>query len=213
MKNLLTKIFLTSLISSILLLNIYAQKKEISKSFDTKKKVEVNTALGGIILQQSNDGKIHVNIVHNYDKGEFEAKFKEKGDRLLIEEELDLDDSDGKSSKWTISVPIKTEIELSSGTGSISIEDLDASIEGSTGTGRINISNCDGDIELSSGTGSVMVEKCNGDFEVSSGTGTVKVKNCDGDFEVSSGTGKLKLQILKDLLMQAAAPVTAKLIM
>jgi hypothetical protein len=192
MKHSTKKVILTAFLAILFTINITAQKKEISKSFSGIKEVEVSTVLGGMLLQKSPDNQVHIKIVHNYTDNEFEVKFKEKGDRLDVEADLDIDDdSDGKYSKWTILVPSKTEVELKSGTGSITIEKIDIDVEGSTGTGKIEIAGCNGDFELSSGTGNVRVENCEGDFEVSSGTGTVRIFKSSGDFEASSGTGKV----------------------
>lgn len=195
MKNLKTKIFFTLFLSIFLVLNISAQKKEISKTFDGKKDVEIETALGSIIIKASNDGKVHLDIVHNYDQGEFDLKIKERTKKIVLEEDLDLNDghSDGKSSTWTIAIPKTSQLEVSSGTGSITVTGVNSDIEGSTGTGRLEISDCNGEFELSSGTGNVTVDNCTGDFEVSSGTGNVKITGCEGNFEASSGTGKVRI--------------------
>ena len=194
MKHLNTKMFFASVLSLMLVLNVSAQKKEISKTFDAKEKLEITTALGGIILKQSPDSKIHLYITHNYDQGEFDLKVKEKSNKLELEEDLNVNDSDGKSSQWTVSIPQNCEVEFNSGTGSITANGLKGTVEGSSGTGGVEVNNCEGEFELSSGTGSVNVNNCSGEFEVSSGTGSVRVKSFSGELEANSGTGKVVLE-------------------
>lgn len=180
-----TFLFALILLSSVLF------AKEIKKDFSKVKKMDVKLVLGSCEFQKSSDGKIHVTVDYSFDEENFKTIFKEKNNKLSIEEKFEQDSDNDGESFWIISMPDDIDVEFSSATGNLSIKGLNAEFEGSSGTGCITIQNSQGEFELSSGTGVVEASNCEGEFELSSGTGTLKIKNCKGEIEASSGTGRV----------------------
>jgi DUF4097 and DUF4098 domain-containing protein YvlB len=169
-------------------------KKEIQKSFDSKKLIKIKLILGECIIQKSTDQKkIYVDVVYTYDDEDFEARFREKEKSLNIQEKL-YGQNNGGYSKWTISIPEDIEVDLSSATGGLYINGTTVEIDGNTGTGDIEIKDAKGEFDLNTGTGDVLAENCEGEFELNSGTGRVLVENCKGAFDVNSGTGDVEGQ-------------------
>ncbi|NPE27346.1 hypothetical protein HNV12_05075 [Methanococcoides sp. SA1] len=177
--------------SVLFLLSTFSFGNEINKSFSAKEELEIELILGDCEILKSNDNKIHVNVDYSYSEDIFKAVFKEKNDKLLIEEKFeDNDDNDGESI-WKISIPDGMEVEFSSATGCLTLKGINAKLEGSSGTGCLTGENLSGEYELGSGTGNIEVTDSEGDFELNSGTGNVKISNSKGEFDANSGTGKV----------------------
>jgi hypothetical protein len=188
------KIFL--LLNLISVLPLFAtDKKEIEKSFSKKDKVRIKLILGDCYLKNSTDGKIHIHIIHSYQEDSFEARFREKGNALTIEEKLYGRNSDGNST-WTIAIPADIEIDFESATGDLILENVTLEIDGNTGTGNIEVDNVNGKIDLNTGTGNIEVINSEGEFELSSGTGKVSIEESKGNFDANSGTGDVEVKNL-----------------
>jgi hypothetical protein len=188
------KIVLMTIISLIFVLciGLFAQgKKEIKKTFDPKKEVDIELVLGDGLLKASPDNNIHVQVVYTYDDAYFEAVFRQKSNSLDIRERFH-GENGGGYSRWTIMVPNDLEVEFESATGSFNLEGVSGKFEGSSGTGSIEVLDAKGEFELNSGTGSVSVETSEGEFELNSGTGRVKIEDCKGEFDANSGTGRVR---------------------
>ncbi|MBN1164317.1 MAG: DUF4097 family beta strand repeat protein [Candidatus Krumholzibacteriota bacterium] len=168
-------------------------EKQISKSFDAKKTVRIKTVIGGCTIKRSPDDRIHVEVVHDFDPDEFEAKFQDSGGKLIIQEKV-YDNDSGGDSHWIITVPSHTEVRYKSATGSLEVEKLSLELEVETGTGNITLEAIKGDLDLSTGTGDVYLLDCEGRLEVSSGTGNVEIQGLKGDMDANSGTGDVEIQ-------------------
>ncbi len=181
--------FLSLILCFVISINLFA--KELSKTFSAKKELEIHCVLGSCEIIKSKDNNIHVDLEYSYDDVNFTPKFREKTNKLVIEEIIEGDNVDGHSN-WVISVPDGLEIEFESATGGLSVKGIKADFEGSSGTGSIYVENCKGEFDLNSGTGRVQVSDSNGEFKLNSGTGSVNVENSTGEFEANSGVGKVK---------------------
>ena len=187
----LAVLFLILILSTTLFAADDGADKEIQKTFGPKEEVRIKLALGDCRIEKSSDGQIHVHIVYSYEDDVFEPKLEGREKVLNLQEKFRGNNPRGYS-RWTVAVPDKTEIDLSSGTGDLAINGLTLKIEGNTGTGDIQIDNAKGDFEAHTGTGSVYVTNAEGDFDLKSGTGRVRVGNSKGNFDVASGTGSVE---------------------
>ncbi len=184
-------IFLSLLMSTGL---FAAQEEKIEKTFDKKDEVRFKLVLGDCQLEKSSDGRIHVHLVYSYGpKMNYVPKLEERGDTLYLEEKIREKNPRGYS-RWTVAIPDETEIDFSSASGNLFIEDLDLKIDGYTGTGEIDLKKVRGKFDLISGTGRVKVSDSEGNFEVRSGTGRVIIENCRGNFDASSGTSDVRAE-------------------
>jgi len=179
------------LIFVIMILSIFVFGKNINKTYSGIDELEIELVLSSCEIIKSNDTKIHVNVEYTYNEDVYKVVFKEKTDKLVVEEKFeDNDDNDGESI-WKISIPDGMEVEFSSATGCLTLKGINAKLEGSSGTGCLTGENLSGKYELGSGTGNIEVTDSEGDFELNSGTGNVKISNSKGEFDANSGTGKV----------------------
>jgi DUF4097 and DUF4098 domain-containing protein YvlB len=98
------------------------------------------------------------------------------------------------SISYTIVVPSDSDVVATTGSGSISVNDIAARVEVGSGSGRLRLANIDGFVEASTGSGSIRAEKVAGGFESSSGSGGVYLsQTAPGDVSVSTGSGSIEL--------------------
>jgi DUF4097 and DUF4098 domain-containing protein YvlB len=98
------------------------------------------------------------------------------------------------SISYTIVVPSDSDVIASTGSGSISVNDIAARVEVGSGSGRLRLANIDGFVEASTGSGSIRAEEVAGGFKSSSGSGSVYLsQTAPGDVSVSTGSGSIEL--------------------
>ncbi|OGU55523.1 MAG: hypothetical protein A2V66_07145 [Ignavibacteria bacterium RBG_13_36_8] len=120
----------------------------------------------------------------------------ESSNSLDLEEEFDDKNPKGESF-WEIKVPDDLKIDFQSATGSFIMSGIKVDLEGSSGTGNLEVENCSGIFDMNSGTGMVTMKSSKGEFKLNSGTGNVVSISSSGDFDLNSGTGDVKLNDVK----------------
>ena len=196
MKRTLCILVLVVLVCSLSSVAFAGKAKVIEKTFDRVESLRIKTILGDCIIKQGGGSEISVRVEYTYDDDDFEAKFKERGGTLYIEEDIDGNNVKGES-EWLIVVPAGIEIEFESATGGLKASGIEGELEAKSGTGDFFVSGFKGELEAKSGTGDVTLSDSEGEFELNSGTGDVTVKNASGSFDAASGTGNVKIDNAK----------------
>jgi DUF4097 and DUF4098 domain-containing protein YvlB len=98
------------------------------------------------------------------------------------------------SISYKIVVPADSEVLASTGSGSISVNDIAARVDVGSGSGRLKLANIGGSVEASAGSGSIRAEKVAGGFNASTGSGSIYLsQTAPGDVSVSTGSGSTEL--------------------
>ena len=98
------------------------------------------------------------------------------------------------SISYKIVVPADSEVLASTGSGSISVNDIAARVDVDSGSGRLKLANIGGSVEASAGSGSIRAEKVAGGFKASTGSGSIYLsQTAPGDVSVSTGSGSTEL--------------------
>ena len=189
------KVILVSAALAVLLLavssSLFAQEK-VQKKFSNLRSVKCDFALGDVTIKKSSDDQIHVGLTYTHDKRGFDPVITTRGGSLILKEKFsDGSDYDTGYSKWVISVPKDTEIDINTGTGDIIIIDAVIEVEANTGTGTIEIAGSKGSFDMNTGTGDVEVTNGNGEFDLNTGTGDVLIADTKGELKGNSGTGSV----------------------
>ena len=96
---------------------------------------------------------------------------------------------------FDITVPANTEVRADSGSGSITVTDIAASVQADTGSGGVTLENIDGDVKADTGSGSIRAEGIAGSFSGDTGSGSIYlVQTGPGDVEISTGSGSSELK-------------------
>jgi len=185
-------IILSMFLSIILSSQLFAQKGKLFKeSYEAKERIKIKLVLGDCKIKKSMDAKILVTVNYTYDDENYEVRVKEKENSLTLQEKFYGGDTDG-DSEWTIHLPENVEVDFSTATGDLTMENGMVELDANSGTGDINIRDSEGEFDLNSGTGDLRVEGSEGEFDLNSGTGNVKIESSMGDFDVNSGTGDVQ---------------------
>ncbi|MEO1257336.1 MAG: hypothetical protein AAFZ15_01015 [Bacteroidota bacterium] len=172
---------------------------QIDESFSNVKKVKFDIAVGDIQLQKSNSGKTE--LLGNYDEGKLNVEVLFKNGELSVIEKTKKKKTRGSiDSKYTLSIPDDIFVNINTGTGDVSLNDLSTKTNINTGTGMVSFQNYNGASKLNSGTGNVRVIDSKGDIDMNSGTGNVMIENSSGDLVANSGTGNVKVDKVKGKL-------------
>jgi DUF4097 and DUF4098 domain-containing protein YvlB len=98
------------------------------------------------------------------------------------------------SISYKIVVPADSGVLASTGSGSISVNDIAAHVNVGSGSGRLKLANIGGYVEASAGSGSIRAEKVAGGFKASTGSGSIYLsQTAPGNVSVSTGSGSTEL--------------------
>ncbi|MCK4559511.1 MAG: DUF4097 family beta strand repeat protein [Calditrichia bacterium] len=174
---------------------LYAQEmKEINKTFEAKKNVRIQTVSGDCIIKAGDPGKITVHVEYS-ERAEdsFEADMQEKSNSLKLRERW-YGSSSGGRVKWTVTVPPETEIEFSTASGDLSVEEINNMLDASTASGDITIENSQGEFEISTASGDINIVDSKGEFDFSTASGDIKSSQMTGEMDFSTASGDIKMR-------------------
>jgi DUF4097 and DUF4098 domain-containing protein YvlB len=114
---------------------------------------------------------------------------RSRGGVTLISERRSSRPNNTTSHQFELRVPYRSDIELRSAGGEVSIEGIRGRLSGATGGGTIRLSNVAGHADLRTGGGEIHVLDSELDGEVRTGGGEVRVVNSRGSLQAITGGG------------------------
>ena len=148
---------------------------------------------GSLEVRPSNSKNVELRAFFDEELTWAKVDFK-NGNLRIAEKPVNKNQNRHWKSEWFITVPADIEMEASSGTGSIKIQEFSGELDASSGTGSLELNESKGELEVSSGTSNVTAMNCTGEMELNSGTGSVEVSNCEGKLKLGSGTGSVEIK-------------------
>ena len=188
---------------------------EKTASFNVEKggKLEIRVGYGNITISPWDKNEVYIRAT-GFDEDEMQQiKMKGEKNKVTVRFKMDDDESGSNSAEFEVNVPKEFNLTLSTGGGTISIEeDINGSVDGSTGGGDIKLRNVvngkvslstgggdvkagaiGGDVKLSTGGGNIEIDDIKGHVKSSTGGGNVTLGKADGEAEVSTGGGNISL--------------------
>jgi len=92
-----------------------------------------------------------------------------------------------------IEIPDSINVEIIDGSGSISVDALNADLRIDDDTGSIKIKNISGEVRIGDSSGSIAIEEVTGNVIITDGSGSIGVLSVRGDLYVKDGSGKIKI--------------------
>lgn len=83
---------------------------------------------------------------------------------------------------------------LQTGSGQMSVDEVDGPLDASTGSGDVDVRRVGGAARFKTGSGEITVGKAEGPTSVSSGSGDVAVKHAAGPVSVKTGSGDVRVE-------------------
>lgn len=95
---------------------------------------------------------------------------------------------------YELVVPKTTRLTAGTGSGSVSVTDIDGPLDASTGSGSITAGNIGADVNASTGSGSIQIGSAKGTFTASTGSGSIRGTGVAGAINASTGSGSVYLE-------------------
>jgi DUF4097 and DUF4098 domain-containing protein YvlB len=105
--------------------------------------------------------------------------------------------SSGGNSTWSLTVPEKTDIDFSTASGDLEVEDLKSTIEASTASGNVFFTNVAGEFEVSTASGDVEARVLKGKVRFSTASGEIDFSEFSGESRISTASGMIKASKLE----------------
>jgi hypothetical protein len=191
MKKYITQSVEIFLVIALVVSNAYALRdREISKTFDMKGQVEIETVSGDVIIRCGHGDKISVNLIYDYSNARcFDTEFRETRSRLILREHFS--ESCYGHSIWEIVVPEHIRLIVESASGDISVSGCEGDFELQTSSGRIDIRDSRGVFRLDDASGKIVVRRATGRFDVDNASGSIDVSDVvvegESSFQTASG--------------------------
>jgi hypothetical protein len=168
------------------------------KSIETEdgKTLTASSVAGNIEISVSDKTEVNVKIF-----GNDEAEKKLIFDSYKTDEGVKVDCGQKKDGnlhnlnlKMVITVPVNYNVDLFTGGGSITVEDLKGAIKMNTSGGNIEINRTKGNITAFTSGGNIATDSTSGNIELSTSGGTIKAVNYVGDISASTLGGHITLK-------------------
>jgi hypothetical protein len=184
------------LLALLLVCNIAFSQKTVDKKFSGIKNIRLNTGSGDIAIKKGSGTDVRVLVKYSYDDNEYTPILEQSGSKLVLREEFERGSHSGNSN-WTLEVPDKLVVNLNTGSGDITVGDLDVELRSNTGSGNVDVTNVKGILDFNTGSGDVEVFQGSGEVSVNTGSGTIRASKGTGDFDFNAGSGTITLDDMK----------------
>ena len=161
----------------------YVNKEHKTFAVTGKADVELKTFDGSIEVTSWDKPEVAVTIERRADtQAEAEAlkvTAEQTGNRIVIqavkpersESQVQVGFHHGRSVRFVVSVPRTTDLNATSGDGSISVSGITGRVEARSGDGSIATTDIKGDVGLDTGDGSISADNVSGNLKINTGDG------------------------------------------
>ncbi|MFH1372607.1 MAG: DUF4097 family beta strand repeat-containing protein [bacterium] len=165
-------------------------------TFEKKERIKISTVSGDCVVMKGKTDQIEVEVINSYSpRDSFKPKVRERKNTLRLSENI-LGSNNG-SATWTLTVPDGTEIEFSSASGDLIIENLSGDFSSETASGDVEVLGCTGGFYFNTASGTIEIEDCSGEFVIATASGDVDAVNVvlreAGSFATASGKVEVAL--------------------
>lgn len=166
-------------------------QKAITKTYPGVKKIRMTTKSGSCKITRGGKDVV-LSLEHTYDSDEYEPEIELEGDRLMIGERFNERNTQG-TANWTLQVPDGTRIDFNTGSGDISVGDVNIEFDSNTGSGNIFLTGTKGNLDCNTGSGDIELEQFDGEIKGNTGSGSIKVRQSLGDLRLNTGSGNVRV--------------------
>lgn len=198
-----------SIVTSLLIFSLFVhaspiQKGEIKQTFKNVKKIKIKTVSGDCIIKKGDGEEVKLVLTYTYDDSDFEPELEQRGDRLILTEKFRGRTTRGKST-WRLIVPEATNIDFSTASGDLEVNDLKSRVEASTASGNVDLTNLSGEFEVSTASGDVEAKVLEGQVKFSTASGDVDLSALTGEVKISTASGRINADKMEGEIKLSAA--------
>jgi DUF4097 and DUF4098 domain-containing protein YvlB len=184
----------------------YVKKEHKTFAVTGKADVELKTFDGSIEVTSWDKPEVAVTIERRADtQADAEAlkvTAEQNGNRIIVHavkperrEEMQVGFHHGRSVRFVVSLPRTTDLNATSGDGSISVTGITGRVNARSGDGSIATSDIKGDVAVDTGDGSVSVDNVTGNLKVNTGDGSVSIKGQPQALVAHTGDGSVRVDV------------------
>ena len=171
-------------------------QKTIDKTFSGIKTIRLNAASGSIDIKKSSNADVRVVLKYTYSDNEYTPVLEQLSSKLTLKEEFESGSHSG-SSQWTLEIPNNISVSLNTGSGDLSVGELEIDLKANSGSGNVDLVNVKGTLDFNTGSGDVEVQGGSGELSVNTGSGRIRASKGSGDFDFNAGSGTITLDDMK----------------
>jgi DUF4097 and DUF4098 domain-containing protein YvlB len=185
----------------------YVNKEHKTFAVIGKADVELKTFDGSIEVTSWDKPEVAVTIERRADtQAEAEAlkvTAEQTGNRVVVhavkpersESQVQVGFHHGRSVRFVVNVPRTTDLNATSGDGSISVSGITGRVDARSGDGSIATSDISGDVGLDTGDGSISADNVTGNLKINTGDGSVSVKGQPRGLIAHTGDGSVSVDV------------------
>jgi DUF4097 and DUF4098 domain-containing protein YvlB len=185
----------------------YVNKENKTFAVTGKADVELKTFDGSIEVTSWDKPEVAVTIERRADtQAEAEAlkvTADQTGNRIVIhavkpegsDSQLQVGFHHGRSVRFMVNVPRSTDLNATSGDGSISVSGISGRVDARSGDGSIATRDISGDVGLDTGDGSISADNVTGNLKINTGDGSVSIKGQPRGLIAHTGDGSVSVDV------------------
>lgn len=198
----------------IILLAASAPADDWSQSFNVTgtPNVRLQTNEGSIKVSPGAAGKVEASVhAVGYTRGpDYEVQVSQSGNRVEVNVRrrgeffrwLEFGGTARRSIEVRLLVPHSANLDLSSGDGGVTVDDVAGTIRISTGDGSIQARRLSGSVELRTGDGQVTAELTEGSLQAHTGDGSITARGRFQGLNLETGDGQVDVRVEEGSAMQ-----------
>jgi hypothetical protein len=207
MRNILALVFLLALVAAPVLADDWSQSFVVTGTPD----VRIHTDDGAIKLLSGATGKVEASVhATGYTRGkDYDVQVSQSGNRVDVtvhrrHETFGIFNwgGAGRSIEVRVVVPHSTNVQLNSGDGRVTLNDVAGTIRVTTGDGAIEAARLSGSVELQTGDGKVTAGEIEGSLQAHTGDGILNVQGRFQALNVETGDGLVDVRVENGSTMQ-----------
>ena len=165
---------------------------EVSKTFEGKKRVIIETVSGDCVIKAGSSNQIEVHVVHSYrDTDCYDPIIRETSRAIRISEEYYCNTRG--NAEWSITVPSDTKVRFSSASGDLIIERGISDVTAETASGDIDVRDFDGELRIETASGDVDIEASTGTLDVNTASGEITAIDVSGLIHFDAASGDVEI--------------------
>jgi DUF4097 and DUF4098 domain-containing protein YvlB len=189
------------------MVSAYEETRNLSVILEGEEELIIEAKSGYLQIQQVDDtDQITVEAVIRVDTGEKRAReIIEKKLKLSLEKRKNriylysyfhsdfFGDSIKKGIDLFVKLPAIKRVDITAGSGAISIDGLDTDLNLVDGSGKIEIRDCSGEWNIKDGSGKIEISDCSGDWIIDDGSGDIMINNMEGSLVLNDTSGGIDI--------------------
>lgn len=161
--------------------------------------LELATDVGKIVVETGTSGQVSIEVQREGNRAEeLDIQFDQRGDTVFVKGEFPEDD-DRWSRKgrmrveFTVKVPRRFNLNLSTSGGSIAVDDLDGTLRAHTSGGSLKFGRVEGEVDAHTSGGSIQLDSGGANVRVNTSGGSIRIGNVAGTVAARTSGGSIRI--------------------